>query len=316
MIDLAGATGRRHGGAGIAILGPQTLVHCSSASNFKIKSDEHLDAETWRDLEILRGRLEAWRPTLCVRVSIEKSPRQHIGLGSKTALLLAIISAVDRHAHIGLTKEQKQLLSNRGGTSGIGVHTFFQGGLIVDCGHASSSERFQPSSASRGKHRVPLVAARTSVPTNWRFLLALPPGRLLSAARELSFFAQHTPIPADEALQSLALVYHGLLPAFLTEDLRAVKKALAGLHRTGFKLRELSAQSQPVRSLFRELELLPNVAVGMSSLGPLLYVVLRKEDRVSLEEARRACARNAAEVIGCYRAANSGAILQEGPSGS
>jgi hypothetical protein len=86
----------------------------------------------------------------------------------------------------------------------------------------------------------------------------------------------------------MAALYHGVLPAFLLGGYSALALALAEVHRLGFKARELgnwSTQLQmAVATLFKE-----GFAAGLSSVGPLVYVILPDDDPVAVENIRAIC---------------------------
>src|ERR1035441_9185942 len=146
-----------------------------------------------------------------------------------------------------LTQHQLQVLSGRGGTSGIGVNAFFKGGFLVDGEHISQrDDPFLPSRLRLGFEPPPTIN-RTRIPENWSFRLLLAPGRRLHGRGELEFFAQNTPIPAAEVFKTIALVYHGLIPAVASGDLHLLRETLQSIHKVGFKRRELTAQSVTVQ---------------------------------------------------------------------
>ena len=94
--------------------------------------------------------------------------RQHVGFGSKTALLMAIGIGCNEAAGSPLTEEELVVLSGRGGTSGVGVNTTFVGGFVVDGGRSKKKgTQFRPSSveAPRG---CPPVLVRLRIPSEWR----------------------------------------------------------------------------------------------------------------------------------------------------
>ena len=61
----------------------------------------------------------------------------------------------------------------RGGTSGIGVESFENGGFIIDGGHKRVEKpSFLPSSASPAT--PPPIIARYNFPLDWKIILAIP----------------------------------------------------------------------------------------------------------------------------------------------
>jgi beta-ribofuranosylaminobenzene 5'-phosphate synthase len=80
-------------------------------------------------------------------------------MGSKTALLLSMIEALSLLAGCDLSPSKLVELSGRGGTSGVGVSSYFSGGMIFDLGRPNDNLPFVPSSADatglrpRSQHR-------------------------------------------------------------------------------------------------------------------------------------------------------------------
>ena len=159
---------------------------------------------------------------------------------------------------------------------GIGVNAFFTGGFLVDMGHAAEKGHPWAPSASSRPSAVPQVSVHRTIPDDWVFHLFLPRGVSYKAGDEVDMFRRNTPIPRSEVLEIMAAVHHGLVPGVAHADLALLKNALADIHATGFKQRELAAQPADVRSLFHVLDACDEAAVGMSSMGPLLYAVTHR----------------------------------------
>lgn len=271
LLDMSGATGRRFGGAGFMVTAPQTVVTVRRANRPAIEWDADVSARDRMDLEKLVAGVSATagRP---FSVTVEQHPPMHVGCGTKTTLLLSVLAAVNALADMGWSTLDMQQLSGRGGASGIGVHGFFGGGFLVDVGHPRSADSLRPSSAVT-PDSVPLISSRAAMPPEWRILLIRPKvGVVREAGAEESFFRANTPLPAAEALEAIAAVYHGLLPAVLSEDLPTFGYGLRQLQDIGFKRRELLGQPAVVGELLKALrEAFP--AAGMSSMGPLLFAI-------------------------------------------
>jgi beta-ribofuranosylaminobenzene 5'-phosphate synthase len=111
------------------------------------------------------------------------------------------------------------------------------------------------------------------MPPSWQILLLRPQvGVVREAGAEASFFQENTPVPPGEVLEAIAAVYHGLLPAVLSDDLEAFGHWLRQLQDVGFKRRELLGQPTEVRDMLKVVqEMFP--AAGMSSMGPLLFAI-------------------------------------------
>jgi beta-ribofuranosylaminobenzene 5'-phosphate synthase len=150
------------------------------------------------------------------------------------------------------------------------------------------------------------VTHSSQIPENWRFHLLLPSGRYLHGAEEFEFFRRNTPIPSHEAWRAIALAYHGLAPAVSSGDLPLLREVLMCLHRVGFKRRELRGQSASVRWVVRELRKRTDVAVGLSSMGPLVYAVADADNRNCSRYIESLCRQGAAELLGVFAGRNLG----------
>ncbi|WP_172450470.1 beta-ribofuranosylaminobenzene 5'-phosphate synthase family protein [Candidatus Chloroploca asiatica] len=306
LIDLAGATARKYGGAGFAISGPYTEIIMDSSIPSSIIGLEKLDLKGQDDVISVVERLNHLPLSKNTQITISKVAPQHIGLGGKTSLLLCLLTALHIHNGIKIQRTSIQKLSNRGGTSGVGINTFFLGGLITDCGQEINiSSDFTPSSFA-SPTSIPPVVSRVRIPRQWRFHLILPQGERISGRRELDFFHENTPIPKDEALQMLALVYHGIVPAFATANTDLLKSSLDKAHDIGFKGKELHGQSIHARDLYFALRELPGCAIGLSSMGPLLYATVNSHNSLIAKKITDISYEFNASIIGVCQGRNKG----------
>jgi len=306
LLDLGGITPRKYGGAGLTLAGPTLRLSAKQDERWKLVGFDRLDAESRREITDLLRRLTD--SLLChpARLELLQALPQHVGLGSKTATLLSIIRAVTAVNGHAASRAETVNISGRGGASGVGVATFFRGGFVTDAGHPyDGTKRFLPSHGRKPQHAPPLIC-RLPTPPYWRFHLFLPAGYRLAGESEVTFFQHHTPLPESEVLSAIALVYHGLAPAIATSDLQLLHSSLQHIHNIGFKSRELKSQSPAVRDLYLKLSREPAVAVGMSSLGPVLYCV--EDGRVAIRSAHFEALAQAAgsTYLGCYKPRNQG----------
>ena len=312
LFDLGTATPRQYGGVGMAIDGLPTIVSVRDAAQFSICGLELIDAAAAADVDGAITRLAAGesgsRPRLSV--TIEVVPPQHVGLGTKTTLILSILKAISDAGGLQMTEAELRLVSGRGGTSGIGIHTFFSGGLVIDGGHRSDPPRiYRPSSAGAPVRPPPLVA-RVAVPPGWSVSLILADGIRLSGAEEAAVFEALTPVPDEEVRRTIALALVGLAASAATEDFPAFAHAIREMQSIGFKAREIATQPAPVRKLLRDLSDLPRCAAGMSSMGPLLFVVSDGTDPTIHERVEAIVNPAAGLVLGTFRFRDRGFELR------
>ncbi len=308
LIDLGRTTARAFGGCGVAISLPVATVSVVRDEQLSWHGLEHIDEIAQEDLGRSVKRLAMLVGTeVSARVAIQGTVRQHVGLGSKTALVLAILTGLNRELGLSLGNEELQRLSGRGGASGVGIHTFFCGGFVVDGGHPQSQvEHLVPSGARRPTH-VPPLMSRLRIPASWRFWLLLPPGPRIAGEDEAAFFARNTPVASAGVYETLGVVAHGVAPAVATADLEALSVALRAANARGFKACEVREQSEDVRILLEACWSAGEVAAGLSSMGPLVYVIGDTSDLPSrIRDAADACG---AEVLGPIGGRNHGAMI-------
>jgi beta-ribofuranosylaminobenzene 5'-phosphate synthase len=157
----------------------------------------------------------------------------------------------------------------RGGTSGIGVGSFEQGGFIVDGGHRFSDKgSFSPSSASRAAPAP--VLFRHAFP-DWKIIVALPDSKGAHDAQEVDIFKEKCPIPLQEVQEVSHVILMQMMPALIEQDIEAFGHAIDHLQTVGFKKREVQLQSPEIKDLIEYMQDLGTCGAGMSSFGPVIY---------------------------------------------
>lgn len=306
LLDLGRLTPRAYGGAGVMVDGPVTTVTASASKRWGIDSAIPLDNRTTIDIRAALQRLSQYTHGRTAMIVIENHPRAHIGLGTKTSLILSTLVATCAALGISLDVPTIQHLSGRGGTSGIGLHGFFRGGFIADSGHTQADvPRLGPSS-SRRPERLPLLSVRLAISLRWVFDLLVPEGTVRHGRSEAKFFAANLPLPCAEIRRAIVSLYHGIVPAVASGDIASLREALAEFHRLGFKARELINQTAQVRRVYRRLRAVPDVAVGLSSLGPLIYVVRSRHNQDAHRHVLALCDSLGVRHLGSFGAANRG----------
>ncbi|MFO0890455.1 MAG: beta-ribofuranosylaminobenzene 5'-phosphate synthase family protein [Isosphaeraceae bacterium] len=239
------------------------------------------------------------------RIEVVSAAPEHSGLGVGTQLSLAVVHGLLLLA--GEPPPPPELLAGltgRGRRSGVGLHGFGRGGLIVDAGRSDESG-------------PPCLVAQSPFPEDWAILLVSPPGpRGRHGSEESRSFAELTP-PPDRVTERLCrLILLGILPALAERDLPAFGAAVSlnssGTSR-GVRAAPGGALRQPLaEAIVAELGRIGLVGAGQSSWGPTLYAFSRAED----SERERIRAR-IAESFGLdrsslrwTRAANRGAIVE------
>jgi beta-RFAP synthase len=294
---------RQFGGVGLMIELPGVVLSAVPAPNWKVEGPLQWRVE--QIVNLLLGRLlEAGRPLPPMRIQVDNAPEEHVGLGVGTQLSLAVATMVLKLAGMPIaTVEELARLTGRGARSGIGLHGFYHGGLIVDGGWNRANE-------------IPPLVARAPFPEEWAVLVIQPLGeRGLHGPDELRAFAGLPPIAREVADALCRLVLLEMLPAVYERDLQSFGGALAELQA---KVGACFAPAQggvftgaQATAIVRELARLGFVGAGQSSWGPTLYAFTEDSDGemdVRAERLRRQFDL-APGAIFWTKAANQGAVI-------
>lgn len=306
LFDLGEATPRKFGGAGFSILGLPAIVEARSSRRMTVDFSTAVDRSTRTSVLSAIGRLSHKKAGVAAQVHVLDAPPQHVGLGSKTAILLGTIKAIDLACDLRLANSEIQAFSGRGGASGIGINTFFSGGFLIDNGHDARVCRGFLPSRFRIPTDVPPPTYRSDIPDRWCFHLLLTPGKLTCGADEREFFKRNTPISKHDVFKTIALAYHGLVPAVRGEDLELLREVLRSIHKIGFKHCELRGQPTAVRNIVRVLGKRDDCAVGLSSMGPLVYAVSDSDNQEFGRFLASLCSSTGARMLGAFRGRNLG----------
>lgn len=296
-VGAAGVGLRQYGGAGLMIDEPGVTVRVAASS---VWAGEGPAAE--RALGFAKqfvGQLPdgLQRP---VRVTVERCPPEHVGLGVGTQLGLAVARAAA--AEFGMEDlgvESLARMTGRGGRSGIGLHGFDRGGLIIDGGHERTGT-------------VAPMLARYEVPQEWRILLARPadPGPGWSGNRERAAFARPRPpqvtVPLTDRMARLLLL--GVLPALLERDCDTFGEALHEYNRLAGRMfaedQGGDYASSEVKAIVEAARGLGVSGAGQSSWGPTTFAVCEDGSRAAWLEGE--LTKQFADVVTNTTTGNSG----------
>jgi beta-RFAP synthase len=238
------------------------------------------------------------------RFEVRSAPPEHVGLGVGTQLGLAAVRLILKLAgEADPGAESLAELSGRGRRSGIGLHGFLHGGLIVDGGRLDEL-------------RPPPLLARLPFPEEWSILIVQPPGPPGRHGHdEVQAFRDLPPLAERVSDRLCRLVLLGILPAVAERDLATFGEALGELQaRVGTAFASIqggayaSAQSAEIIAELRNLGL---CGAGQSSWGPSLYAfgILGEAERSELAARLRTRWGFDPAAILWTKAANHGARL-------
>jgi beta-ribofuranosylaminobenzene 5'-phosphate synthase len=307
LIDLNAEIGRVDGGAGITLESPGLELSAIESDTVEVSGDSIL-------VNKMKNAVEALLPAgKGIKLHIKESLPDHVGLGSGTQAALSAAVAVNKIYGLGKSIRELAIAVGRGGTSGIGVAAFENGGIILDGGHMFKDKcAFSPSAAS---HVPPgPVLFRRDFP-DWPIVLAIPDTKGAHDAEEVDIFKKYCPIPLAEVQEICHVILMQMLPAVLEEDLESFGKAINHFQLTGFKRREVELQP---RSVLEVLEYMQNngaSGAGISSFGPVVYGIVGSsgDGRRLQKGAQRMLNESLGGEVLLTKAKNRGADIFEGP---
>src|SRR4051812_34296389 len=135
FLDPSGSLGRRFGSVGLVIEGFETEIELSAALADRVTADTvEADSQVERakaclqTLRLRTGRQDA------LHLRLLRVLPSHAGFGSGTQLALSIARAYACWYRLDLSTPTLAHWLGRGQRSGIGIHGFDHGGLLVDGG--------------------------------------------------------------------------------------------------------------------------------------------------------------------------------------
>ena len=296
---------RQFGGVGLMIDSPGIELTAEAAPRWL--TDRLLAARVARIItQICERSVDFGINLIPARLCVETAPQEHLGLGVGTQLSFAVALAVLKLAGIeGCTASELARLTGRGGRSGVGLHGFYHGGLIVDGGRKDDAG-------------IPPLLARLHFPDDWSILIVQPTATGgLHGFDETQAFANLPPISQATGDSLCRLVLLEILPAVLEHDLNAFGSALCELQErvgAGFAPAQGGIYATPhAAEIVNELKKLGFAGAGQSSWGPTLYAfseLPREEIELAALKLRQRFALADSSVF-CTKAANHGAVLSD-----
>ena len=315
---------RLYGALGLGLREPRVVVDAEPADAVSVeitdetdrrRSDTATDSITQMTTD-LRGHAITAVDCLGVdgaQVVLRDSLPRHAGLGSGTQLAAATLAAISAAYGEPTRVRERAPILGRGGRSGVGVATFEGSGFVLDAGHPTA--QFTTDRPDDGEWTVPPVAARHTVPDDWRFLLVRPdadPGRSGDSEDGAMRAAVERAEPGL-ADRIGGIVTRRVLPAIATGNAEQFGAAVAEIGRLNgawYADEQGGVYRPPVGDVVASLSAAAGVfGAGQSSWGPTVYGVTDADHAAAAADAGE-CALAEAGVEGAVsivRAAASGA---------
>lgn len=264
---------RINGGIGFSIDKPNITLEIKQSSHFQINDNRNSPLD-YSQRERLKNKLISIKTKLNldseIIISISGSLPIHSGFGSGTIVRLACIEGLLILNDLKYDEDTLIQLSGRGGTSGIGVRTYFKGGYVFDIGHKNIGQKLLPSSEMEINTIQSLVISQGLMPI-WRFGICYPKQRIEIDENETQFFKNNAKVNESVVFKTLYNVVYSTLAGIIENDIDCFQKGINEIQLMGWKKSEKDLYSDNVYQI--ESILYKNGAsmVGMSSLGPGLY---------------------------------------------
>jgi beta-ribofuranosylaminobenzene 5'-phosphate synthase len=273
---------RANGGLGFSIGEPTCTLEVKSAPSIALQDIRQrplYGPEQVRLKKLLEMEKNARAFTQGLNITVSGLMFAHSGFGSSTAIALGCLESL--HRVNGSIPTQADLIasSHRGGTSGVGIHTYFSGGCVFDLGRAMSHGPFGPSHEIEHP-RIPLLVDRLQMP-DWEIGICIP----LSIAsktpvQEAEFFRRICPIPSEASYEVTYHTLFGLYAAIREHDWGTFCSALQRTQACYWKRMERREYGASLASVEENLYSCGATAVGMSSLGPGLAFLAKSVNAV------------------------------------
>jgi beta-ribofuranosylaminobenzene 5'-phosphate synthase len=281
LIDLGSTGYRRNGGVGFSIAAPRStlsFVRNTAIDLRALESCGYLPAEIASLTKRLEHLMSQQQLTQGLHLKEVQLPARHGGFGTGTAVALASLESLFLLNDLSVSPEFLRANCGRGGSSGIGLSSYFKGGFIFDAGRRFDSAPIVGSDATTEVDELPLEMARLHM-VDWPMGVLVPPGAAVtSLEQEQAFFSQRLPLPIADVFETTYHAMFGTLAAVQSRDYDAFCTSINALQRCTWKRAEIDLYGETVHACAAYLASVGCDAVAMSSIGPALIFWARDFD--------------------------------------
>lgn len=273
LINMNNTGYRKNGGIGFSITTPP-LTSTFEISNNNILLDKRNTRLSSSELERLYQTIDnvisKYKLKRRIKCTIEGEVYPHYGLGSNSSIYLAVIEALFLINNKPYNKAEVVVNSQRGGTSGIGINTYFDGGFVFDVGIKQDSKPLYPSSSSLNISK-PLVLYKGILP-NWKIGLCIPLFiKNKTEKEEFDFFKKNCSIEESKVNDILYESVYGITSSIIEADYLTFCESIKKIQSTPWKFKEREQYGFELTNLENDIYSFGADCVGMSSFGPLLF---------------------------------------------
>lgn len=273
LLSMHHSAPRLNGGIGFAVEGPCAQIDATPAVHLTVRDERQypMTAPELAQLQCaLEGFLAAHRLERAAMVRIGGDMLTHVGLGSATAIRLGAIEALATLNGYRVGREELIAASGRGGTSGIGINSYFDGGLICDLGRRNEGQSILPSSRA-STSRLPLALPSLALP-DWPMLLCIPRAIMpKTQEEETAFFLRTAPLAETSSFEASYVALFAIYASAAEADYAGFCRGIERMQQTAWKCAERAEYGAALARIGAALLEAGTDCAGMSSLGPLLF---------------------------------------------
>jgi beta-ribofuranosylaminobenzene 5'-phosphate synthase len=259
---------RWFGGAGLMVESPGLELHAEPAASWSAQGP--LADRALSFAQQFAATLPECPPH---RITVERAPPEHVGLGTGTQLGMAVAKALAGSCGGGgMSAAELAWRVGRGRRSALGVYGFERGGFLVEAG-------------KRGGEALAPLVAQAELPPEWRVVLIVPPwGRGLHGEHEIEALnlLQTDPDALQRTDALCRLVLLGMLPALAEKDFEGFGEAVYDFNRRvgeAFRPVQGGLYSNPrTENVVAHLRSKGVRGVGQSSWGPAVFAFTDDEE--------------------------------------
>ena len=248
-----------YGSLGASVINPylELIMHTIPSNKLIIESS------TEESMNLIRSTISSVSPSFKGYVKVKGFIKHHVGLGTRTRLILTTLAAMKE---LGLIRGYNELIDKAhelgiGKYSAVGLYTFLKGGLVIDTGRDQSSQE------------LPNLLIRLPFPRDWSVILALPSG-----IQGLPEHAEEPVMNTPRNFKHQKELYSSILALIHSLRVRDFELFTKSINRIQEFTGEYFSKYQggifccnESRTIAEELRKKGFNGIGQSSWGPLIY---------------------------------------------
>lgn len=282
LIDMGQFGYRVNGGAGFSVSNPQTMLEFSISNSFEIEDYRRKPLtceERKRWYGVIKACYDENNLTNHIHCSIKGDALPHHGFGTGTSLYMASIEALFILNNKEYEPSDVVRFSKRGGTSGVGINTYFDGGFVFDVGVRNNQQGLRPSSVIN-ESSIPLTLTKSQIP-EWEIGICVPKGiEAKTEKEEIDFFSTDRNYSTKDSSKVLYELICGVAASIVERDYDTFCSSINKIQKCKWKSDERSLYGKKLEEMENNIRTLGADSIGMSSFGPVLYFTAKNVQNI------------------------------------